>query len=239
MPNGEFHTPYGATEALPVTSITGEEILQDTRARTAEGDGVCVGRPVGDMDLRIIRTSDDAIESWSDDLAVAAGEVGEIAVSGPIVSRAYFNRPDHTSRAKVLDGDRFFHRMGDLGCLDEDGRLWFCGRKSQRIRMPDGDLYTTPIESVFNTHPGVLRSALVGVRRGEALHPVLCVQLNSRVSKRTWQRIREELLAMAGARASTSMIREILRHRRFPVDRRHNAKIGREQLAEWAERRVR
>ena len=130
--------------------------------------------------------------------------------------------------------------MGDLGYRDPDGRIWFCGRKSQRIVCPTGEHYTVPVEAIFNSHPAVSRSALVGVR-DDAGHrrPVLCVELHTKVRGHAWQRIREELLVLAAERPATAMLRDILQHKRFPVDRRHNAKIVREALSLWAEKQLR
>lgn len=240
MEGGTVYTPYGATEALPVTCITGEEILTETQARTEDGGGICVGRPVRGIELRVIRITDRPIEVWSDDLEVPAGEIGEIAVAGAVVSPTYFNRAEATAQAKIAAGGKQFHRMGDLGTLDSDGRLWFCGRKNQRVSAPGAEYYTIPVEAVFNSHPDVLRSALVGVR-DDAGHrrPVLCVQLRKRVSASRWAAIRRDLLARAAERPGTTAIQDILRRRRFPVDRRHNAKIIREDLAVWAERHLR
>ena len=235
-----FFTPYGATEALPVTCITGDEILSETLAMSEEGHGVCVGEPVGDMDVRIIRITDEPLEEWSDELQVPQGEVGEIAAAGPVVSRTYFGRPEQTARAKIQAGDRFFHRMGDLGYFDAQGRLWLCGRKSQRIQTASGMHFTVPLEAVFNSHRNVFRTALVGVRDAAGYaRPVLCVELARGTPARDWNRIRDELLELATQRPETAVVRDILRHRRFPVDRRHNAKIVREELALWAERQLR
>src|SRR5262249_4116845 len=151
--------------ALPVCSIGSKEILNETRRRTAEGAGVCVGRPVDEVKLRVIRISDEPTPAWSDDLCVPAGEIGEIVVSGPVVTRTYYRRPQSTALSKIgdTDGDAFWHRMGDLGYLDPQGRVWFCGRKSQRVQTAAGTLFTIPCEGVFNEHPAVFRTALVGV----------------------------------------------------------------------------
>jgi acyl-CoA synthetase (AMP-forming)/AMP-acid ligase II len=240
LEGGTFYTPYGATEALPVTCITGDEILTDTQALTDDGRGVCVGKPLSSIDARVIRISDEKIDAWSDTLEASQGEIGEIAVSGPVVSEIYFGRPQQTSLAKIPDGTRFFHRMGDLGYYDSSGRLWFCGRKSQRIIGAGADYFTVPIESVFNTHPEVFRSAVVGVRDSAGhKRPALCVQLNRNVSAGRWNAIRADLLALAGKRPETAVIQDIVRHKRFPVDRRHNAKIVREELSIWAEKTLR
>jgi acyl-CoA synthetase (AMP-forming)/AMP-acid ligase II len=242
----EVHTPYGATEALPVATIGSREILGDTRRRTGEGGGVCVGRPVAGMCVKIIRISDEPIPDWSDDLELPRGEIGEIAVRGPVVTRSYYNRPQSTELAKIVDAaGGFWHRMGDVGYLDDRGRLWFCGRKSQRVVTPGGTLFTIPCEGVFNTHPAVYRTALVGVERGGATHPVLCVERapvarsGDRATAGSGETLRAELLALGAKYPHTKAIRTILFHPAFPVDVRHNAKIFREMLAVWALARTR
>jgi acyl-CoA synthetase (AMP-forming)/AMP-acid ligase II len=235
----QVHTPYGATEALPVCSIGSDDILGETRHRTAQGGGVCVGRPVAGMTVKVIRISDEPIAAWSDDLEVPPGEIGEITVAGPVVTRAYHNRPEATALAKIPDptGGGLYHRMGDLGYLDERGRVWFCGRRSQRVVTPQGTFYTVPCEGVFNAHPAVYRTALVGVVRGGVTEPVLCVE-REKGSAISDENLRQELLALGAGHAHTKAIRTVLFHPAFPVDIRHNAKIFREKLAVWAARRL-
>jgi acyl-CoA synthetase (AMP-forming)/AMP-acid ligase II len=254
QPGVQVHTPYGATESLPVASIGSGEILGETGASTAEGKGVCVGRPVPGMMVKIIRISDEPIPTWRDDLQLPAGQIGEIVVQGPVVTRSYYNRPESTALAKISDPPRggFWHRMGDVGYLDEQGRIWFCGRKSQRVVTPSGTLFTIPCEGVFNAHPYVFRTALVGVQRNGIAVPVLCVELWPDYSwVATWlyvvdpppkppdrKRICAELLALGSKHAHTASIRHILFHPGFPVDIRHNAKIFREKLAVWAAKQI-
>jgi len=233
-------TPYGATECLPVAVIEGAE-LQATRVATESGAGTCVGRPVPPNAVRLIRIRDDAIADWSAVQLVQPGEVGEITVAGPSVTDAYFNRPAASALAKICErladgSERIVHRMGDLGWFDRDGRLWFCGRKSQRVQCVDGALFTEQVEPVFNTHPEVLRTALVGVGDAGAQQPVLCVQLRNRLPRNAKARIRAQLLAIGGRHVHTARVHRIVFHPGFPVDIRHNAKIGREALARWVAR---
>jgi acyl-CoA synthetase (AMP-forming)/AMP-acid ligase II len=239
-PPAQIHTPYGATEALPVATIGSDEILGETRLLTDRGQGVCVGRPVGGIEAKIILIRDDPIALWSDDLVVPNGEIGEIVVAGPIVTREYFNRAEATRLAKIVDParNRFFHRMGDVGYLDEQGRLWFCGRKSHRVILAEETLFTIPCEAIFNTHPAVGRTALVGVSRRGVVVPVLCVEPLGRLSRMERQRLKRELIERGAAFAHTKKIQTILFHRSFPVDIRHNAKIFREKLAVWASRKL-
>jgi acyl-CoA synthetase (AMP-forming)/AMP-acid ligase II len=112
--------------------------------------------------------------------------------------------------------------------------LWFCGRKSHRVETAQGPLYTEQVEPVFNTHALVRRTALVGVGAAGAQRPVLCVELAEGANPRDWPAIERELRAIGAAHAHTAGIGDFLRHKRFPVDIRHNAKIGREKLAVWA-----
>lgn len=236
----QIHTPYGATEALPVSTIGSREIVSETRWRTAEGAGVCVGRPVDGMRLAIIGTTDDPIAVWDESLVLPAGQLGEICVQGPVVTACYWSRPRATRLAKIPDPlhGTFYHRMGDLGYLDTQGRLWFCGRKSQRVVTSSGTLATVACEGIFNMHPLVRRTALVGVSRQGGVEPVLCVEFEPHGSRRDRVGVETELLELGAARPMTRSIRTILFHPSFPVDVRHNAKIGREALAEWATRRL-
>lgn len=238
-PGVQIHTPYGATEALPVASIGSAEVLDDTRVLTAKGNGICVGRPVATTEVRIVGITDTPIPSWSEAKTLPVGEIGEIVVRGPTVTREYFNRPTATELAKIVDADESIaHRMGDLGYFDEQGRLWYCGRKSHRVVTKAGTLFTDPCENVFNIHPDVFRTALVGVTRNGMVEPVLCVELEESSRNVERDRIRAELLVLGEAREQTAGIREILFHPAFPVDIRHNAKIFREKLAVWAQKEL-
>ena len=233
----QVFTPYGATEALPVCSIGSKEILAETAARTREGAGVCVGRPVPANRLAIIRISDKPIRDWSDDLLAPCGQIGEIVVQGPVVTREYYARPDQTALAKIADPARnsFYHRMGDVGYLDEHGRLWFCGRKAHRVETATGTLFTIPCEAVFNNHPLVARTALVGVGPRKQAQPVVCVELKDQRRRVDWPHLEMELRELGASQPHTKGIAKFLRYPRlFPVDIRHNAKIFREKLAVWA-----
>jgi acyl-CoA synthetase (AMP-forming)/AMP-acid ligase II len=235
----QVHTPYGATEALPVCSIGSGEILRETGQQTAEGAGVCVGRPVAGMTVKIIPIRDEPIPTWSDDLELPPGEIGEIIVQGLVVTASYWNRPESTALAKFADPIHggFYHRMGDVGYLDATGRLWFCGRKSQRVVTPDGTFFTIPCEGVFNAHPAVYRTALIGVTNNGVPEPALCVERDKEIISPSDDELRRELLALGAQHAHTRAIRTILFHPNFPVDIRHNAKIFRERLAVWAAER--
>jgi len=238
--NAQFWTPYGATECLPVSVIEGRT-LDATRAATEAGAGTCVGHPIAPNLVRIIAITDTPIGQWSEVRELPAGDIGEITVTGPTTTDTYFNREAATRDAKIREslpagGERIVHRMGDVGYFDTEGQLWFCGRKSQRVETVDGPLYTEQVEPIFNTHPEVFRTALVGVGEAGRQIPVLCVELHSRAN--IFTRIEQELRILAARHSRTAHITHFLRHRKFPVDIRHNAKIRREMLAEWAARQV-
>lgn len=225
LPDGDVQTPYGATESLPVANITGRDILQSAKDATSRGAGTCVGRPVPGITARIIRITDEPIATWSEDLVVPAGEVGELCVQGDVVTRVYDGEPVANAQAKIQEGAKVWHRMGDLARMDAEGRIWFCGRKSERVQAATGNLFTDCVEGTYLTHPKVGRVALVGVGAAGQERPVLVVE------GRPDPTLAQELRAMG-------TIEHILFHERFPVDVRHNAKIHRHTLKKWAQERV-
>lgn len=235
-PEARIYTPYGATESLPVAAIEGREIVEQTWPLTRLGHGACVGRALPGMDLKIIEPVDGAINAWSEVCAMPVGTVGEIVVRGPVVTRAYAGNVVETKLAKIADGQGFWHRMGDMGYLDEQGRLWFCGRKAHRVATAQGMLYTICCEAIFNEHPLVRRSALVGLGTWGQQTPVVLLEPVNKINDE--ERFCCELRQLALANTLTAQIDRFLIHPGFPVDIRHNAKIFREQLAEWAAKRV-
>jgi acyl-CoA synthetase (AMP-forming)/AMP-acid ligase II len=239
--DAEIHTPYGATEALPVASIGSKEILGETQHQTAQGAGMCVGQPLSGVDVRIIAITDDPIPRWEDVRELAPGKIGEIVVRGPVVAREYFRRPEATARAKIHEGDDIWHRMGDVGYFDERGRLWFCGRKTHRVTTEHGTLFTVPCEAIFNQHPHVRRTALVGIGEPGRQKPVICIELEPNESTPDTEQLtsrERELIELGAANKLTSEVEIFLYHPAFPVDVRHNAKIFREKLAVWAAERL-
>lgn len=230
----QIFTPYGATESLPVSSIGSNEILKETARETAQGKGVCVGQAVSRLDIRIIKINDDVISEWSDELELPVNKIGEICVKGPQVTRTYFNRNKATSLAKIRAEGGFYHRMGDVGYIDGQDRLWFCGRKTQRVITQSETLFTICCEGIFNTHPFVFRTALVGADIHGKTTPVICVEVESEHKRFNKVDLKQELLVLAANHTITRNIKHVLFHSGFPVDVRHNAKIGRESLAQWA-----
>ena len=240
LPSGvPIHTPYGATESLPITTISNLDLEQDgLHEATARGSGVCVGKPVEGTTVRVIPISDQPLGKASASLTLPAGEIGELIVRGPQVSQQYFQDETANRMGKIPadDGGGPYHRMGDVGYFDEQGHLWYCGRKAQRVVLPQETLYTACCEGVFDACPQVARSALVAVLMSAGLRPVICVELRPAARWQNRSRLLASLRTVAMQHACTRTIRHVLVHPGFPTDIRHNAKIRREVLAVWASR---
>jgi acyl-CoA synthetase (AMP-forming)/AMP-acid ligase II len=235
-PEGQMHTPYGATEALPVATISAAEVLGETQAQTDQGAGVCVGRRFPHVEWRVIEIDDGPLPVIAQTRSVTPRVVGELIVRGPAVTREYVTRREANATAKIADGETVWHRMGDVGYLDDRDRFWYCGRKAHRVETPGGRMFTEPCEAIINTHPAVFRSALVGVGAPGQQSPALVAEPLPGKWPRD-QAARERLLAelrtLAKEHGSTAAIERFLLHRSLPVDIRHNSKIFREQVAAW------
>ncbi len=278
--SGDAFTPYGATESLPVACNSATVVLAETAALTAKGNGTCVGNRFDGILWKVIRISDDPIDSLDLAEELPRGEIGELIVSGVVVTDRYvtstdanrlhkigencsldFNTPAHASpivespdedhagenntgeshsgenRTADVSQSRLWHRMGDVGYLDETDRFWFCGRKTHRVQTELGVMFTIQCEGIINDHPAIYRSALVGVKRGSFEQPVLIAepwpaQWPDSIPER--EHMIAELRELANAHDTTRPISQFLLHRSLPVDIRHNSKIFREQLREFA-----
>ena len=235
----EIHTPYGATECLPVASVSGSELNAEIEQLTAAGEGTCVGRPVAPNRVRIIAVSDREVDCFTDSVELPSGVSGEIVVHGPTTTDSYWRRPEQTRLSKITDAEgNTWHRMGDVGYFDTVGRLWYCGRKSQRVVSGHECLYADQVEAIFNVHPEVSRTALVGIGEAGRQTPVLCVEALHKPDAARRHRIQTDLLQLGRNHAVSRSVKQILFHKSFPVDIRHNAKIGREKLAAWAAKQL-
>ena len=253
---GTLHSPYGATEVLPVATVSGNEVF------SGAVKGSLLGRPLRANQVKIIALHDGPLATLADTRELPPGEIGEIIVTGPTVTREYDGLPEATALAKIqtpnskgqtmgeteAKTDPFgvwplasgvsappgaiWHRMGDAGYFDDDGLLWFCGRIAERVVTAAGIMHTEPVEQVFRGYPGVERCALVGLGEKGQQEPALVVQPAASVKDRA--RLAEELRALALQHPHTVQITRILFHPAFPVDVRHNAKIHRLALARWA-----
>jgi acyl-CoA synthetase (AMP-forming)/AMP-acid ligase II len=242
--DGEMFTPYGATEALPVASISASEVLHETAALTQQGQGTCVGKQFSGIQWQVIQIDDDAITSIDKVIPVETGTIGELIVQGPVVTSHYVTHAEETRMHKIPAGETFWHRMGDVGYLDSDNRFWFCGRKTHRIQLTDKTLYSIPLEAIINQHPTVFRSALVGVKVDNKMAAVIVVQrwprgqVNNETQEFTNAQLSQDILKLAANNPSTADIQYVLVKNKLPVDIRHNAKISREKVALWAQDRI-
>lgn len=219
---------YGATETLPIAKVESREVFA-LEEKTKNGAGICLGKPIEGVTVRIIPITEEPIKEWQDSLTVKKNVVGEITVQSEATTRGYIQREDVNRLSKIKNGNKFIHRMGDVGYFDEEGRLWYCGRKSHRVIIKDDVMFTEQIENIFNAHPQVSRTGLVGVD-GE---PILWVELERGV-KVNKEKIVAELKFLAAHHPQASRIRNFRFLKKFPTDVRHNSKIIREKLTELA-----
>lgn len=229
----EVFVGYGATEALPMAAVESRELTAAVFERTRSGAGVLVGFPAPRVEARTITITDGPIPQWTPDL-VESG-VGELVVSGPNISTHYVWPETADAAGKIRDGDVTWHRTGDLAQLDDEGRIWFQGRKAQRVQTANGPMFTVQIEQIFAAVDGVARTALVGVGDKGQQAPVLCVELTEGADE---QQVTDRLRLRAAEFDKTASIAHFLVHPAFPVDIRHNAKIGREELSGWASEKL-
>lgn len=241
LPDGaKVYTPYGATEGLPVVSIEAREVINDTWRKSREGQGTCVGRPLPGIDLKIIGVSDAPVSELTPEIELKAYEIGEIIVRGDVVTKGYLNNPEEDRMAKIRDGNSFWHRMGDMGYLDDQQRLWFCGRRAHRVVTENQTLYSVCSEAIFNEHEGVYRSALVGITTGDGSGKTVPAIVLEPVATRSCNhsKLLQEVQQLGTENPLTRHIQHFLIHKDFPVDIRHNAKIFREKLAQWAQKKI-
>lgn len=231
----QMHTPYGATEALPISSIEAAEVLGETQAKTATGAGVCVGRKFPSIEWKIIRIADEPIASLAEAEELPPGEIGDVIVRGSQVSHEYVTRTEWNALSKIRDGETVWHRTGDAGYLDELGRLWYCGRTSHRVQTSRGILFSVSVEEVFNAHSDVHRTALVGVGERGRETPVLVVERRHeangtpRHGTRTSDLI-AQLTQLGQKHTPTQNVQDFCVRWSLPTDVRHNAKIAREHV---------
>ena len=242
VPHADVCSMYGSTEALSVSYADGNDILCDAATKMFDGKGTYLGRPVSGIKVRTISITDQSITDWRDAPVLSPGEIGEICVSGPTVTQKYKNRPDDTRMAKIHDSDTLWHRMGDVGCMDENGCIWYHGRIADRIKTKNGFLYPHLVEGIFDRHQQVSRSALVGIPSNDSSFklPVVIIEPRAKTrNRKNKMELYQELKALAHSHPNTRIIEDILIYgETFPVDVRHNAKIRHDLLTDYAEREL-
>jgi acyl-CoA synthetase (AMP-forming)/AMP-acid ligase II len=219
-----------------------------------------VGRKFESIEWRVIRITDEPIRTIDETEELPPGNIGELIVRGPQVSPFYVTRAEANLLSKIAHSSTEYsvpmsrhnnttrdssqnappapwHRTGDVGYLDTQGRFWYCGRKSQRVDTAAETLFTECVEAVFNEHPDVTRTALVGLgQKGDQL-PVIVYQLHTEFA-RTQRDMALELSALGKRFAHSRSVKSFAEIDRLPVDIRHNAKILREKVAEWVKKEL-
>jgi len=230
---------YGMTEAPVVATLGSHKIVSETQVKTERGYGICQGKVVDGLEMRIIEVNDRPIDNWSDDLLVDNGGIGELVVKGDAVSRQYLNQSKYDALQKIPDGKFMWHRTGDIGWIDTRGNFWFCGRKQDRVTMSEDEtLYTIPCEAVFMQHERVYRCIIVGVGPIPYQTPVLIIELAPGDSGKYISTLTYELLDLAQAYPHTVNIKNILFRKSFPVHSLFHQKINRKQLTIWAAKKL-
>jgi acyl-CoA synthetase (AMP-forming)/AMP-acid ligase II len=230
LTTGDTYTPYGATECLPVSLISGSEVLN---SKSEQGFGTCVGRAVPGVEIKIINVSDIPKNVLNE---LGKNTRGEIVVSGTQVTPLYFDMPNETAKAKILDKGVLWHRMGDLGYLDQENRLWFLGRKSHLVQTEKDLFYPLEVEAPFNRHPLISRVALVKLNSQNEIRPGLVIERfdgETRGTEEFFHEVRD--LSLKGS--ASENIHDYFLHPGFPVDVRHNIKVDQLKLGSWASKR--
>lgn len=238
LPHGEVRTPLGATEGSPLTDIGAREILEDTAKATARGAGVCVGRPVAGLEIKVIEIVDRPLKTWSEATELAPGVIGELVITGPVVSKRYFKRPADTLASKIPDEHgKIWHRLGDCGYIDDQQRVWYCGRIAHIVTQRGATLYSVPVEEIFNNLPGIERTALVQPHVYGEMPVVLVVEPQSTPPPAPQEHLRALILNRA-SECSIAIDHILFYPQPLPVDARHNSKIERSELARWSSARL-
>ncbi len=235
MPNASLHTPYGMTEALPVTDIDLDEIL-----RAGTGEGVCVGHPVDGVELAISPL--DPHGRAEPELVDKPWLTGEICVRAAHVKDRYdrlwitqqASTAGSASTAFPASGsDRGWHRTGDVGHLDDAGRLWVEGRLQHVITTPHGVLTPVGVEQRVEALGRIRQAAVVGVGPVGTQAVAVVVVLES-TDRRPASGLADPATSAAVRAAAGVEVAAVLVVPALPVDIRHNSKIDRTAVAAWA-----
>lgn len=234
MPNATPHTPYGMTECLLVTDVTLDGILS---AADEPDAGVCVGLPIGTN--RVVISALDAEGRATGALSPQPGVLGEIVISAPHL-KDHYDRLWLTDRAAARethdDADSTtarWHRTGDIGHLDRHGRLWVEGRLPHVLVTSTGPIAPVGPEQDVETVAAVRRAAIVGIGPGGLQQAVAVVET---VPPTDRPGLADPDVTQA-VRSSTELaLVAVLAVPRLPTDIRHNSKIDRTRLSDWAER---
>ena len=183
----------------------------DCRSHQPGGPEFCVGRKFPQIEWKVIRIVDGPIECLDETEPLEVDQIGELIVRGPVVTPEYVTRVEANALGKIPDGTSVWHRLGDVGYFDSQERFWFCGRLAHRVLTTEGPMYTVCCEAVFNQHPAIFRSALVGVGTpGRQLPVIILEPLEGRMPE--VKQDRDELLAEMSQLAISNPLTERIEH---------------------------
>jgi acyl-coenzyme A synthetase/AMP-(fatty) acid ligase len=219
IPNASIRTPYGMTEALPLSEISLSEILN-----SVEDQGVLVGKGLPGVDIKIA--------PWNvpDQLTTDPDVMGEIVVRAPHMKNSYDNLA-FTERASVQFAG--WHRTGDVGHLDTGGSLWIEGRKSHVITTHMGVVTPVPVEQRVESLDFVRQAACVGVGPKDGSVVVIAYIESAQKSELSQLQREDHIRAIAGVPIAAMLLVKSL-----PTDIRHNAKLNREEISRWANKKL-
>ena len=243
-PQGGFHLVYGATEGFPLCHAKAETIIQ-TQSQTESGRGVCLGKPVGGVRIRVLSfedTTEQFVPSIASDVSgFGPSSIGEISVMGPVVYSSLVEEDEIEfggTKTTAYDNleDTHWHRTGDLGYFDEEGRVWLVGRKAHRVRVSnDLTLHTKQVEEMFNHSLGIRTALVEGPKNNRA---VILVERKDT----PWDEMQKRLMDEAKRICKELNFDAHFTFKQFggtfPVDPGHEAKIEREKLSSWAKIRL-
>jgi acyl-coenzyme A synthetase/AMP-(fatty) acid ligase len=216
-PDAEVRTPYGMTEVLPVADVTIGEI-----DAAGPGPGVLVGRPLPGVEVRISAVDDEGVASG--DLTDVPGVLGEVVVRAAHLKDRYDRLWATERRSSRNPG---WHRTGDLGQLDDHGRLWIGGRLAHVVTPADGPLPPVRVEQAVERLAEVEAAACVGVGPAGTQQVVVVVVPAAGAP--------DALELTARVRAASGVdVAAVLTRSDLPVDIRHRSKVDRARVATWA-----
>jgi acyl-CoA synthetase (AMP-forming)/AMP-acid ligase II len=235
LPNGTPYIVYGSTEAEPISLLNAEDITQETGKMVNEGYGNCVGKPVKDIEVRILEPTEGPIDFEKTDwksLEKTSGSIGEIVVTGEHVNKEYYKNPTAVRENKFTDErGRVWHRTGDAGYIDKRGRIWLVGRVKNRITKDGKDFYPLQIEPLIDNLPSVRRSGLVAVSQGSSDKKILVfIEVTDKGGQ---EREKREHDIKDVCKRKGLEIDGVVQIEKIPVDPRHHTKIDYEKLKKF------
>lgn len=223
FPHADIQTVYGSTEAEPIALTSANALTLDDRTRMLNGAGLLVGKPIRELDVKIVPQTNVfdgkplTQKRWKE-LTASPEVAGEILVAGDHVISGYLNGQGDAETKVNVEG-KIWHRTGDAGYIDRQGRLWLLGRHGNRIANDRGQLFPFQVEALAKAQPGISAAALV---EGESKR-ILVIECRSRRRGR-------RIAAALKAQLTWAHIDQVVVVRKIPMDKRHNSKVVYERL---------